>query len=224
MPVFDSVDLFSKKSSAMALLKPVPVSSASEKVAQHYGRISEMLGTTDLPEPFLIYGNVEAFLRDFYMNFKKFVYTDGPLDAKTKAAIALAVAAHGKCKPWLDYFADRCLQLGYSKEQVAEILAVAATNYMYNTFFKFRDLSGSTLFDGMGVGLRAHTFQSTSLGDKLVEILNIAISNINACKPCTSGHVEKGKMMGLSPEQILETVQCAATMYAGVQFLNSTTA
>ncbi len=208
----------------MPLLQPVPVESAPEKVSQHYGRITEMLGTSDLPEPFLIYGNVEAFLRDFYMNFKKFVYTDGPLDAKTKAAIALSVAAHGKSKPWLTYFAARCEELGFTSAQVAEILAVASTNYMYNTFFKFRDLSGSSLFEGMGVGLRAHTFTGTSLETRLVEIINIAISDINACKPCTAGHVEKGKQLGLSPEQLLEVIQCAATMYAGVQFLNAATA
>ncbi len=208
----------------MSLLQPVPVSSASEKVAQHYGRISEMLGTSELPSPFLIYGNVEPFLRDFYMNFKKFVYTDGAIDAKTKAAIALAVAAHGKSKQWLNYFSERCQQLGFSQEQVAEILAVAATNYMYNTFFKFRELSGSSLFEGMGVGLRAHTFHSTSLGNQLVEILNIAISDMNSCRPCTSGHVEKAKELGLSSEQILEVIQCASTMYAGVQFLNSAAA
>jgi alkyl hydroperoxide reductase subunit D len=205
----------------MSFLAPVTPANASEKVASHYGRICEMLGTSEPPEAFQVYGNVESFLRDFYMNFKKFVYTDGPLDAKTKAAIALAIAAHSKNKWWFDYFTVRCEELGYSQEQIAEILAVSATNYMYNTFFKFRDLSGSSLFEGMGVGLRAHTFQSTSLGDRLVEILNIAISDINACKPCTSGHVEKARQLGLSSEQLLEVIQCAATMYAGVQFLNS---
>lgn len=205
----------------MSILKPVPVAGAPEKVAQHYSRISEMFGSDNLPEPFLLMGNVEAFLRDFYMNFKKFVYTDGHIDAKTKAAIGLVVATHGKSKVWTDYFVERCEQLGFSREQIGEILAVAATNYMYNTFFKFRDLSGSTLYDGMGVGLRAHTFQSTSLGDKLVEMIAVAISDLNACKPCTSGHVEKLKGLGLSPDQILEIIQCTATVYAGVQFVNS---
>ena len=70
--------------------------------------------------------------------------------------------------------------------QVAEAMAVAATNYCYNTFFKFRALSGSGLFEGMGVGLRAHVFTGTSLDEKTVELLNIAISDINACKPCTA--------------------------------------
>jgi alkyl hydroperoxide reductase subunit D len=100
-------------------------------------------------------------------------------------------------------------------------MAVAATNYCYNTFFKFRDLSGSGLFEGMGVGLRAHTFTSVSLDQKIVELINIAVSDINACKPCTSGHVDKARALGLSDDQILECIQCASTMYAGCQFLNA---
>lgn len=207
----------------MSLLQPIPVADAPEKVAQQYGRVQELFGDAEIPAPFLLYGNVEPFLRDFYMNFKKFVYADGHLDAKTKAAIALTVAAHGKCAPWRDYFSARCQQLGFTQEQLAEILAVAATNSMYNTFFKFRDLSGSTLFDGMGVGLRAGTFAGTSLDAKTAETIAIVVSNLNACKPCTSAHVNKGRELGLSNEQVLEAIQCAATMLAGVQFLNAVT-
>lgn len=207
----------------MSQLQPVPIADAPEKIAPHYSRVQELFGDSEIPSPFLVYGNVEPFLRDFYMNFKKFVYTDGHLDAKTKAAIALSVAAHGKCEPWKSYFFDRCQQLGFTQEQVAEILAVAATNSMYNTFFKFRDLSGSTIFDGMGVGLRANTLAGTSLDAKTVEIIAIVVSNLNACKPCTSAHVTKGKELGLSNEQVLEAIQCAATMLAGVQFLNAAT-
>jgi len=206
----------------MSRLAPVSVPAARETVAGLYTKIQDLFGEEPIPEPFLMYGNVEPFLRDFYMNFKKFVYTDGAISAKTKAALGLAVAAHGKCGPWLDFFSGRCQTLGFSAEQVAEILAVCATNYMYNTFFKFRDLSGSTLFEGMGVGLRAHTLTNTSLDSQTVELLAIAISDINACKPCTSAHVSKCKELGLSNEQMLEAIQCAATMYAGVQFLNAT--
>lgn len=207
----------------MPNLQPIPVADAPENIAKLYGRVQEMFGDDPLPEPFLIYGNVEPFLKDFYMNFKKFVFSDGALDAKCRAAIALSVAAHAKCKPWIDYFDQRCLELGFTTEQTAEILAVASTNYMYNSFFKFRDLSGSQLFDGMGVGLRAMSFAGTSLDDSLVELINIAVSNLNACKPCTSGHVEKATKLGLSKEQMLECIQCAATVYAGAQFLNATT-
>jgi alkyl hydroperoxide reductase subunit D len=207
----------------MSHFQPVPIADAPEKIAQHYSRVQELFGDSEIPSPFLIYGNVEPFLRDFYMNFKKFVYTDGHIDAKTKAAIALTVAAYGKCEPWKRYFFDRCQQLGFTQDQVAEVLAIAATNAMYNTFFKFRDLSGSTIFDGMGVGLRANTLAGTSLDAKTVETIAIVVSNLNACKPCTSAHVNKGKELGLSNEQVLEAIQCAATMLAGVQFLNAAT-
>lgn len=58
----------------MARVQPLPESEAQDKVAQTYGRIRELLGVESLPEMFLVYGRVEPFLRDFYMNFKKFVY------------------------------------------------------------------------------------------------------------------------------------------------------
>ncbi len=203
----------------MPRLAPLPKAEAPEGVAQTYERLEELFEGA-FPEMFLRMGRVEPFLKDFYMNFKKFVYTPGALDAKTKAMIGYAVSLHAKSEPWIEYFAARCQALGAAEKQVHEVLAIIATNYTYNTFFKFRDLSGSALFEGMAVGLRAHTFSSTSLDEKTVELLNIAISDINACKPCTSGHVEKARALGLSDNQLLECIQCAATVYAGAQFEN----
>ena len=204
----------------MSFLNPILPANASEPVLQIYGRIREMLDG-DLPEMFLVYGNVEPFLKDFYMNFKKFVVSSGALDEKTRALIALVASSHAKCPAWIRYFQKRAVDLGWTVSQVAEAMAVAATNYSYNTFFKFRHMSGCGLFEGMGVGLRAHTFQAVTLDQKLVELINIAISNINACQPCTSGHVSQARAIGLSDDQILECIQCASTMYAGCQFLNA---
>ena len=205
----------------MHRITPPADGEASEKVSQTFGRIRDLLGTEEVPPMFLTMGRVEAFLRDAFMNFKKFVWTDGAIDSQTKAAVALAVSCHAKSGPWSDFFAERCRAVGFSEQQVAEIIAVASTNYMYNTFFKFRDLSGSDLFEGMGVGLRAHTFAGTSLDEKTVELINTAISDINACKPCTSGHVESARKLGINNEQLLETIQCAATVYALAQFTNA---
>ena len=204
----------------MSFLKPILPAEAPEAVAQIYGRIQELFDG-ELPEMFLVYGNVETFLKDFYMNFKKFVYSSGALDDKSRALIGLVASCHAKCPAWIAWFQKRAIELGWTPAQVAEAMAVAATNYCYNTFFKFRDMSGSGLLEGMGVGLRAQTFHSVSLDQKLVELINIAISNINACRPCTSGHVDKSRALGLTDEQILECIQCASTMYAGCQFLNS---
>jgi alkyl hydroperoxide reductase subunit D len=202
-------------------LEPVPEAVAVDKVAQTYGRIKEMFGGDVLPEPFLIYGRVPAFLSDFYMNFKKFCYSEGKLDLKQKTVIALAVSNHANSEHWIRFFTERARQLGLDEQAVADVAAVGATCAMYNVFFKFRDISGSDVFSGMGVGLRAHTFTQTSLDAQTVELINIAISDINGCKPCTAGHVAEARKLGLSDDAILETIQCAATMLAGTQFLKS---
>jgi alkyl hydroperoxide reductase subunit D len=202
-------------------IAPVSESQADEKVLQTYGRLRDMFGDQPLPEPFYTYGRVPAFLQDFYMNFKKFIWTEGHISAKTKATIALAVSSVTKCRPWCDVFALRCRNLGFDEQHLADTLAVASTCAMYNAFFKFRDISGSDLFSGMSVGLRAHTFANTSLDELTVELINIAISDLNGCKPCTSGHVEKARQLGASNDALLEVVQCTATMLAGTTFLNA---
>ena len=80
---------------------------------------------------------------------------------------------------------------------------------------------GRQVFGGMSVGLRAHTFMNTSLDEKTVELINTVISNLNACKPCTSGHVTKSRDLGASDDQLLEAIQCASTMAAGCSFLKA---
>ncbi len=204
----------------MPRIQPVSESSVPEKVEQTFGRLREMFGSNDpLPAPFQLYARVPSFLQDFYMNFKKFCFTAGALDEKTKSLIGLAVAGNLDCGPWADFFAHRSRALGADEQMLADVAGVASACAMYNVFFKFRDLSGSDLFSGMPVGLRAHTFAGTTLDDKTVELLNIAISDLNGCKPCTEGHVGKARQLGVSDEQILEAIQCTATMYSGIQFL-----
>jgi alkyl hydroperoxide reductase subunit D len=212
---------FYNSGSIMFPLAPLAESAADDKVAQTLGRLREMFGEQPLPEPFFVYARVPAFLQDFYMNFKKFVWTDGHITAKTKATIALAVCAVKKSQPWSKIISAHGQELGLREQYLIDTVAVAATCEMYNVFFKFRDISGSDIYNGMSVGLRAHTFANTSLDDLTVELINIAISDINGCKPCTSGHVEKARQLGATHDALQETIQCAATMLAGISFLNA---
>ena len=141
----------------MPRIAPLPETEAQDKVATTYGRIKEMLGGAAIPEAFLYYGRVEPFVQDFYMNFKKFVFADnGKLNVKLRTIIGLAVSGHYGCDLWIDYFSERFKAQGGTDAQAVEVLAIASTNAMYNSFFKFRDLSGSDTFSGMPVGLRAH--------------------------------------------------------------------
>ncbi len=206
----------------MPRITPVTGVGTHEKVAQTFERLVELFGSdAAIPSPFRLYARVPVFLQDFYMNFKKFCFTDGKLPCKTKAIIGLAVAGNSGCDAWSDYFAQRLKELGADDQTVADVIGVTSACALYNAFFKFRDLSGSDLFHGLAVGLRAHTFTGTSLNEQIVELINIAISDLNACKPCTEGHVAKARGLGLSDEAILETIQCAATVYSGVQFIKA---
>jgi alkyl hydroperoxide reductase subunit D len=205
----------------MALVTPVTPDQATDKVAQVYDRIREVMLVTEIPEVYQWLASVPSFLHDFFMNFRKFVLSEGKLDIKSKLLIAIAVSGQAGSGLWLAYLRTFAEKTGVSEEDIRETLAVGATNSMYNVLFKFRDISGSDVFNGMSVGLRAHTFQSTSLGDKLIELINISLSDINGCKPCTAAHVEKARQLGISDEAIYEAIQCAATMIAGTQFLRS---
>lgn len=201
----------------MPRIAPLPETDAADKTAQTYERIKEVFGLSEVPEPFLAMGRVPALLQDFYMNYKKFVLGDGKLTQQERWVIALAVAANANSCTWIDFLRAQAGDQ-ISDEQFAEIGAIVSACTMYNTFFKFRDLSGSDIYDGMSVGLRAGVFSGTSLDEKLAELIETAISDINACKPCTEGHVKKSRQLGLTDEQILEAIQVAAVMQAGVKF------
>lgn len=202
------------------MIPPVPPDVASEEVRRLYERFAEAFGVERLPEAFHAYGAAEPFLKDLFMNAKKFVAGEGKLTARQRTLIALATAAHAKSHAWTEFISGYGESIGVGAEARTDALAVAATNYMYNTFFKFRSLAGSERFEGLPVALRAHTFSNTSLDDTTVELINVAVSDLNACEPCVSGHVAKAKQLNLSDEQILEAIQVAATVYAGAMFLN----
>lgn len=205
----------------MAFVQPVADGQSHEKVVQTFERIREILGVAEIPEIFQYFASVPAFVHDFFMNFRKFVLSAGKLEEKRKLLIACAVAGQAGSQKWLEYLTSFASSKGVSHSEIAEALAVGATNSMYNVLFKFRDISGTDVFNGMSVGLRAHTFQGTSLDDQTIELINISLSDINGCKPCTAAHVEKARQTGLSDEAIYEAIQCAATMIAGTQFLRS---
>lgn len=197
----------------------VPADSKSHATLQ---RVQDMFGDRTPPAFFEKMAVVPAFLNDFYMNFKKFCFGTGKLDARSRAIVGLAVAHTAGVAELREYFADELKSIGGDDQTVADVIAVQGTCAMYNVFFKFRDLSGSDLFSGMPVGLRAHAFTGTSLTDLEVELINITVSDVNGCKPCTEGHVAKARQLGISDETILESIQCAAVVYAGSQFLKAT--
>ncbi len=205
----------------MPFVSPVAEADAVDKAVHAFSRIKEVLGVEEVPEIFRYMANVPAFVHDFFMNFRNFVLSEGKLGEKRKLLIAFAVAGQAGSQTWISFLKEFAETKNVSQQELTEALAVGSTNSMYNVLFKFRDISGSDVFEGMGVGLRAHTFQNTSLDEETVELINLALSDINACKPCTSAHVAKARALEVADEAVYEAIQCAATMIAGTQFLRS---
>jgi alkyl hydroperoxide reductase subunit D len=201
-------------------LQPLAETDLSEDAAETLGRIRDLFGAEPIPEPFLIYAHHPVFLHDFSMNFKRFVLTAGRLDLKSKLLVAFAASVVQAATPWRDFLAARLEVEGATNAELTAAAAIAATCSMYNVLFKFRDMSGGA-FASMPVGLRAFTFANSDLDEKIVETINVAVSDLHGCRPCTAGHVAKATSLGVSEEALLEAVQAAAVIEAGAVFLRA---
>ncbi len=149
------------------------------------------------------------------MNFKKFVYTSGHLDDKTKAIIALVAAVIPSAR------LDRLLpearrRAGLDRRSGRRSDGRGSHQLLLQHVLQVPRYERQRAVRRMGVGLRAHTFMSVSLDQKLVELINVAISDINACKPCTSGTSTRPGCAGVTDDQLLECIQCAAHDVRGV--------
>lgn len=199
----------------MPVTPPLAPDKAPESTQAIYERIKETIGEGQVPLGFQMMGNAEPFLQDSYMNYRKFVKDGaGKLDARQRQALVLATSSAMNCVHCVRMHAKEAAAAGWTETQIAEVLGVTATCAMYNTYYKFRDLADDPAFEGRSPGLRAHTFQRTSLGEELVELINVVVSNINGCKMCTSGHVRKCLELGLTHDHIDEALKVSATMAA----------
>lgn len=180
-----------------------------------FSRIMEMCG--EVPAPFEDCGRSPTFVQDHYINFKRYVWNDGTLDQREKAAIAFAVSFFMRCPQWAHFFSRRMKKLGFTEDGVIQVQAVVSTCSAYNTYFSFAQLAGSP-FNGMSVGLRGYSLKAPDLDAKLVELIAVAISTLNACRTCVTGHLAEARGRGASDDMILEAIQLAATVNAGCMF------
>ena len=102
----------------MSLVSPVTPEQASDKVAQVYDRIREVMLVTEIPEVFQWLAAVPSFLHDFFMNFRKFVLSEGKLDVKSKLLIAIAVAGQAGSSRWLAYLQTFAEKSGVSEQDI----------------------------------------------------------------------------------------------------------
>jgi alkyl hydroperoxide reductase subunit D len=201
----------------MPVVPPLAPEKAPPSVQALYSRIATASSQGRVSLGYQMMGQVEAFLEDSYENFENYVHgraAMGSLDAKTRRVLALATSSAMNCVHCVRHHAQAAAEEGFSLQQIAEVLALTATCTVYNTYFKFRELSGDEAFKQFRAGLRVKTFKQISLDPKLVELICIIVSNMNSCFPCTSSHTKKALELGVTHEQIDQAVKVSATMAA----------
>lgn len=197
----------------MPLTPPVPPDQASPAVQGVYDQIRQSIGQGQVSVGFQMMANVEPYLRDSFENYHRTLYQGaGRLDAKQREAIALAVSSAMNCTACVRSHAKRAVEMGWTGQQVTEILAVVATCTMYNTYYRFKDLSGDGAFEPMKMELRADTMRENTLGREVTELISIVVSNINGCRECVGSHVKKALKLGLTHADIDEAVRLSAMM------------
>jgi len=60
-----------------------------------------------------------------FLNLDTAAYRDGALDAKTKELLGLVASAVLRCNDCIDYHLIRCVEAGYSDEELVDALNVA---------------------------------------------------------------------------------------------------
>ncbi len=55
------------------------------------------------------------------------IFTDGVLEAKLKTMAAMLWSVSARCEPCLKYYAAKAVELGATREELGEMLAVAST-------------------------------------------------------------------------------------------------
>ena len=204
-----------------AALQPLAESQLDEKASETLLRLRDLFGEEPVPNAFLVYANVPAFMQDVYVNVKRFVLTAGKLDLQTKLLVAYCASLVLDCREWRDVLFAKLKAAGVADRQIADAASIAATCSMYNVVYTFRDLAGDESFRGMPIGLRAFAFGESRLDPGTVETINAAVSELNGCKPCTAGHVAKALTLGVSHEALLEAVHASATIAAAAVFLRA---
>ena len=60
-----------------------------------------------------------------FFGLDKNIYADGHLTTKTKEALGLVASMVLRCNDCIDYHLERCLEEGYKREELDEVMAVA---------------------------------------------------------------------------------------------------
>jgi AhpD family alkylhydroperoxidase len=140
-------------------------------------------------------------------------YEDGPLDEKQVEAIRLGVSSANNCGKCVQSHAAKCRKLGWSDEEVSDILGLTAVCTMLNAYHRHRDLVGDASELPVDSGLpHGSIAEPDRLDPMLVELICMAVSSVMACPKCTRHHRQKARELGATDDHLAQAVRATAVM------------
>lgn len=116
----------------MAIIRLMDESQATGRVKQIFDEIKETLGLPFVPQVFRALATKQEQLEAVWTQVKG-LFGSGALDVKSKALVALAVAAAQRCSYFVTIYSVALKRLGATDEEIAELLEVASLATALNT-------------------------------------------------------------------------------------------
>ncbi|MCC5875551.1 MAG: carboxymuconolactone decarboxylase family protein [Candidatus Sumerlaeia bacterium] len=202
---------------------PTTAIKPTEKATRSLERLRERFGVTALPAGVEVLANSESGVNDLYMNANRQL-ADGKVEEGTKLLVALAVASALGSKDATTYFSDAAARKGRSEQEIADAISVATVCGIFNGYFRFRHQIPADLqstYEAFRAPFNANSFMKVSIDQVEVEAICITVSSINNCEKCVEGHINKGKSLGITDEQIDELIRVGAVASAFARVASS---
>ena len=195
---------------------------------------------------------LEELVPESYKSFFAFndhALAEGKLSVKLKELIAVAVAHVTGCAYCIDLHVGAVKKAGATKEEVAEAIFVATSlkagsaiahgvnalnsydeiedeeYYKASYFNRFPELSNlnKDAFESF-LDFDQKVIKDGHLSNREKELIAIAVAHVTGCAYCIDVHVSSAKKIGITQEEIAESIFVAVALKAGSAFAHGVNA
>jgi len=206
-----------EKESIFASVEP------TEKGVRSLDRIKERFGITELPKALHSIVGSESGANDIYMNLNR-QFADGKMTEKTKLIVAVAVASAVGSQRGVEFFGDIAVAKGRTRNEVLDAVSAATVCSIFNGYYRFRDQvphEEKSIFEAFRAPFNANVFMKSALDSFEVEAICVAVSSLNGCHICVTGHLNKARSLGMTNEQVDELIRASAAACAVANALSA---
>lgn len=176
-----------------------------------------LIDLLDLPSNYtnptldLLLSGESLYLRDLMLNVST-RFSSEILTKKEVALLGVTVATNEKNMLLLDFFKRRSNQLEVKPTEIAEAVACASWLSTNNVLYRFKHFADNEAYEKMPARLRMRIMRNPTVGDKLFELMSVAVSAINGCELCVASHEKALLKLGVEEVCIFEAIRLASAL------------